>query len=256
MPPQETSSSGIKWNEMTWYSRLGAIILFVGVVPALCFYIGMQYEITRLVLTPPIILQNISANVASRRVVNAQPYQVPTATSSSSTTTLPTDKSFNPNLATEVIHALKNQDGAALAMLVSPGRGVRFSSSAYVSDSDQVFTRDELRDFFTNKNIYTWGVTDGEGADIRLTPMEYYKKYIYDADYANAPQVSYNQVLGQGNTTNNAAEFYPDSMIVEYYFPGFDTQAAGMDWTSLRLVFQKEANTWYLSGIIKDNWTI
>jgi hypothetical protein len=40
---QVQKSSGIKWNEVTWYSRLGAIILFLGVVPVLCFYIGMQY---------------------------------------------------------------------------------------------------------------------------------------------------------------------------------------------------------------------
>lgn len=36
----------IKWNEVTWYSRLGALILFLAVVPALCFYIGTQYELT------------------------------------------------------------------------------------------------------------------------------------------------------------------------------------------------------------------
>lgn len=33
----------MKWNEVTWYSKLGAIILFIGVVPVLTFYIGMQY---------------------------------------------------------------------------------------------------------------------------------------------------------------------------------------------------------------------
>lgn len=33
----------MKWGEVTWYSRLGAIILFIGVVPLLCFYVGMQY---------------------------------------------------------------------------------------------------------------------------------------------------------------------------------------------------------------------
>ena len=33
----------IKFNEVTWYSRLGAIILFVGVVPASVFYIGVEY---------------------------------------------------------------------------------------------------------------------------------------------------------------------------------------------------------------------
>ena len=36
--------SNIKWNEVTWYSKLGAIILFILVVPVLTFYIGRQYE--------------------------------------------------------------------------------------------------------------------------------------------------------------------------------------------------------------------
>lgn len=35
---------GIKWHEVTWYSKLGAAVLFLGVVPALCFYIGVQYK--------------------------------------------------------------------------------------------------------------------------------------------------------------------------------------------------------------------
>lgn len=33
----------IKFNEVTWYSRLGAIILFIGVIPATVFYVGVQY---------------------------------------------------------------------------------------------------------------------------------------------------------------------------------------------------------------------
>ena len=30
----------------------------------------------------------------------------------------------------------------------------------------------------------------------------------------------------------------------------------GMDWKSLRLVFQEKDNIWYLVGIIHDGWTI
>ena len=38
----------IKLNEVTWYSKLGAVILFLGVLPTVTFYIGMKYEnITR-----------------------------------------------------------------------------------------------------------------------------------------------------------------------------------------------------------------
>jgi len=34
----------IKFNEITWYSRLAAPILFIGILPALTFYIGTRYE--------------------------------------------------------------------------------------------------------------------------------------------------------------------------------------------------------------------
>ncbi len=41
----------IQWHEVTWYSRWGAIILFLVVVPVLCFYIGTQYELTQQALS-------------------------------------------------------------------------------------------------------------------------------------------------------------------------------------------------------------
>lgn len=37
----------IKWNEYTWYSKMAAIILFLGLVPMLAFYIGYQFEVVR-----------------------------------------------------------------------------------------------------------------------------------------------------------------------------------------------------------------
>ncbi len=43
--PEQQPITKVKWNEVTWYSKLGAIILFVGVVPALSFYFGTQYEL-------------------------------------------------------------------------------------------------------------------------------------------------------------------------------------------------------------------
>ncbi len=36
----------IKWNEYTWYSKLAAVIFFIGVLPVLTFYIGTQYQAT------------------------------------------------------------------------------------------------------------------------------------------------------------------------------------------------------------------
>ncbi len=34
----------VNWHEVTPFSRMLAIILFVGVIPALFFYLGMQYQ--------------------------------------------------------------------------------------------------------------------------------------------------------------------------------------------------------------------
>jgi hypothetical protein len=34
----------IEWNQITWYSRLLTIVFFVGVLPALSFYVGYQLE--------------------------------------------------------------------------------------------------------------------------------------------------------------------------------------------------------------------
>jgi len=36
----------MKWNEITWYSKLGAIVFFIGILPSLSFYMGIQYELT------------------------------------------------------------------------------------------------------------------------------------------------------------------------------------------------------------------
>ena len=40
----------IKFNEVTWYSKLGAVILFLVIVPSLMFYIGIKYEETKLII--------------------------------------------------------------------------------------------------------------------------------------------------------------------------------------------------------------
>ena len=37
----------IKFNEVTWYSKLAAVIFFIGVLPTLTFYLGTQYQIAK-----------------------------------------------------------------------------------------------------------------------------------------------------------------------------------------------------------------
>jgi hypothetical protein len=157
--------------------------------------------------------------------------------------------------ASDVIQTLKSQDMVALSSYVHPSNGVRFSPYAYVKESDQVFLADQVVGALADSTIYTWGAYDGSGAPIDLSFADYYFKFVYDVDFSNAPQMALNARLSVGNSIDNSPEFYPGAMIVEYYFPGFDPQYGGMDWRSLRLVFTEYDKTWYLAGIIHDQWT-
>lgn len=158
--------------------------------------------------------------------------------------------------ADQALAALKNRDLPLLAQLVHPQWGLRFSPYSYVLEDHQVFTASQLAGLMQDATVYQWGNYDGSGEPILLPFSEYFDRFVYRMDFANAPQSSYNQRLGYGNTIDNSREFYPGAVVVEYYFPGQDPQYGGMDWHSLRLVFQSEGERWYLVGVINDEWTI
>jgi hypothetical protein len=45
---------------------------------------------------------------------------------------------------------------------------------------------------------------------------------------------------------------YPKAQFVEYHFPGFDAKYEGLDWKSLRLIFDQKGTEWLLIGIQHD----
>ncbi|MCK8060718.1 MULTISPECIES: hypothetical protein [unclassified Fusibacter] len=160
--------------------------------------------------------------------------------------------------ATAVVYALRDINFKKLSEYVHPEKGVRFTPITTVNqDTDQKFSAEEVAVLLEDSSRYVWGKHDGTGDDILASPFSYYENYIYNADYLNAPQISYNEQLGYGNSYENSAEIYPGSIRVEYYFPGFEEKYQGMDWTSLRLVFEEYTDgKWYLVGIIHNMWTI
>ena len=169
-----------------------------------------------------------------------------------------TPKTLNETIlerAGEVVHALKTQDMVTLSGYVHPQNGVRFSPYAYVQDTDQVFSADEIASILADSAVYTWGFHAGSGEPIVLSFMAYFSRYVYDVDFANSPQLALNRRISTGNSIDNSTEFYPGSVFVEYFFPGFDPQYEGMDWRNLRLVFTENSGSWYLVGILHDEWT-
>ena len=113
-----------------------------------------------------------------------------------------------------------------LAALVHPVKGVRFSAYGYIDkDVDLVFKRALMSRLLDSKKIYTWGEYDGTGDPIKMRFAKYYAAFVYDRDFARAPQVDYNNVIGRGNTIVNVTEAYPNGKFVEYHFPDARTEA-------------------------------
>lgn len=160
--------------------------------------------------------------------------------------------------STQVLTLIKDQEFTALSAYIHPEKGLRFSPYTYVSpEKDQHFSNEEIHDdWFKSLTAYKWGSYDGSGEDILLTPAEYYGQFIYSKDFLNAESIGYNETLSKPTSLDNQKEVYPEAIVVEYYFSGFDPEYAGMDWQSLRLVFETYEGEWYLTGIIHNQWTI
>lgn len=156
----------------------------------------------------------------------------------------------------DVIDAIKNKNMDKLASYTHPAKGLRFSPYGYIDvKTSRVFTADEVKSLVENSQTYTWGNYDGSGEPINMNFNDYYEKFIYDKDFANPQIIGNNTIVGQGNSLINIKEVYPDSYFIELHFKGFDTKYSGIDWESLRLVFQEEKGEWYLVSIIHDQWT-
>ncbi|MCM3759205.1 hypothetical protein M3212_00235 [Alkalihalobacillus oceani] len=157
--------------------------------------------------------------------------------------------------AQTVVDALAEKDFTTVADYVHPEKGVRFSPYAYVEKDHQSFTRESVRQMMSDSTVYFWGTYDGSGNAIELTPAEYYERFLYQKDFAQAEEIHFDQLTERGNTLHNAAEIYPDAHFVEFHLPGSE-ELAGMDWASLIMAFEKWNGQWYLVGMIQDQWTI
>lgn len=161
--------------------------------------------------------------------------------------------------AAAVLAAVRDSDLPALAAVVHPEHGVRFSPYGHVitdgAYAHQLFTADELAAPGLLEQSFTWGAYDGSGEDINLTFREYLARFVYNYEYTAAPLVGWNTVAKEGNTILNHQQVYPDSLFVDFHFPG-TAEYDGMDWGTLRLVFTEHDGVWYVVGIIHDQWTI
>ncbi len=159
-------------------------------------------------------------------------------------------------LSKEVLMSLKKKDYKAFTALFHPIQGVRFSPYASVDTTyDLVFKAADFIKQLGQKKKINWGPYSAGEEEIIMTAPEYLKQFVYNADFLNAEKTSLNDMIGGGTTHNNLVELYPNCPFTESYFSGFEKKFDGMDWCSLRLVFKKHLDKYYLIGIVHDQWT-
>ncbi|RZK49037.1 MAG: hypothetical protein EOO99_07825 [Pedobacter sp.] len=156
----------------------------------------------------------------------------------------------------EVILAFERKDYTELVKYFST-KGVLFSPYANLAPRKQVkLTGEEFLAAIKSKQVYKWGEYDGTGEEIKLTLADYLQKFVTKAPFSEAEAISFDAVMKKGNTIDNIWKIFPEAHYVEYHFSGIDPQYEGMDWTSLRLVFECIDDEYYLVAVVQDQWTV
>lgn len=169
----------------------------------------------------------------------------------------PNDNVLLLSTACAVNRALKERHYDVVASYVHPDRGVTFTPYSTVDfETDLNFNADQVRNLEQDETIYAWGITDGRGSLIEMTMSQYFSQYVYNADYTQASMIGIDQIMISGNALENVSDAYPGCRFVDFSIPGQDAANGGMDWCSLRLVFEPGDTQWLLVGIIHGQWTI
>jgi len=156
----------------------------------------------------------------------------------------------------QVVQALAQKNTSVLANHIHPTKCLRFSPYPTLGSEDKSFCPQELFGLFKDSEKLIWGHYDGSGKPIEMPFSEYYEEFVYDVEFTNPEKIGVNQEIGSGNAINNIHDVYPGSHFVEYHFSSIDSQYEGMDWRSLRLVFERYEQDWVLVAVVHGEWTI
>jgi|SRR5688572_3061149 len=166
------------------------------------------------------------------------------------------DTTFLLKISSEILKTIKKRDYYKLASYVHPDYRILFSPYGYIDTIDsKVFSPTQLKQLAKNNKRINWNSSwDAEDTEL-LTIDQYFKKYVYDVDFLNAPVKSINEFRSRGTDLNNIKEVYPECDVVEFYFPGFEEKFGGLDFRGLRMVFKLHDKKFYIVAIVHDEWT-
>lgn len=170
--------------------------------------------------------------------------------------------------AYRIVELIKEEDYKDLANVVHPDNGVVISPYATITlATNKRFTPKQVAAFADDAQEYVWGVYNGTGEPIELTPKEFFSAFVFNKDYTYARELGVDYVVKSGNSLENLTEVFPGIRFVDFHIPtdaksvkgirGVDgeTAATDVDWNSLRLGFEEYEGTLRLTVIMHSEWT-
>ena len=102
----------------------------------------------------------------------------------------PADKNvLLSNLSARVLQSLKDSNYKQLTAFFHPRQPVIMSPYGFIdTGSVQMFTATSLLTRLNKDSKVFWGIQNGSGDSIIKTIPEYFSRYVYDADFINAPK--------------------------------------------------------------------
>jgi len=157
-------------------------------------------------------------------------------------------------LAYNVLGYIRDDDFSALSNIVHPELGVVLSPYATIDlTTDRHYSAEQISTIDTDTIVYVWGVRNGGGEPIQMTPAEYLIEFVPAAEHMYAPVLGINQIVRSGNALENLTTVFPNVKFVDFHIPGGEP-IEEFDWSSLRLGFEEYEDSLKLVVIAYSKW--
>lgn len=167
---------------------------------------------------------------------------------------IPFDPALLEQQATDILHTLNDRNMEALAAHVHPEKGLLFSPYLSISEETVHFEQNEIDTLLEDETTYLWGYGEAN-TEIRLSPADYFTQHLEAERFFEADEVFVDQENPAVEYSDYLQTVFPEAKIVEFYDAGTD-QFSGLDWRSLNLVFEQDAeNEWRLVAVINNLFT-
>ena len=158
-------------------------------------------------------------------------------------------------LAYRVLEYIKDDDFNGLSHVVHPVYGVVLSPYATINlATDRRFSAEQIAGLGSDSSIYVWGVYNGSGEPIELTPTEYFDEFISAEDFLKVNIIGINQVVRSGNALENIPDVFPNAEFVDFHITAGEP-TDDFDWRSLRLGFEEYNGYFRLIAIVFNKRT-